>query len=82
MDLRLRSNEARRPFPRKPSGRQVLCPWPALARTSQPAAGILVPVRKHLAALATAKIPRRSTPRSFQTGSKVGLLVKPRIMRG
>ncbi len=42
MDLRLRSNEARRPFPRKPSGR----------------------------ALATAKIPRRSAPRSFQTGSK------------
>ncbi len=32
MDLRLRSNEARGPFPRKPSGRRVFCPWPALAR--------------------------------------------------
>ncbi len=47
MDLRLRSNsenireqgEARRPFPRKPSGRRVFCPWPALARSLQPAAG-------------------------------------------
>ena len=50
MDLRLRSNEARRPFPRKPSGRRVFCPWPALARSlgivqdgawpQQPAAGM------------------------------------------
>ena len=39
VDLRLRSNEARRPFPRKPSGRRVFCPWPALARSLQPAAG-------------------------------------------
>ena len=41
VDLRLRSNEARRPFPRKPSGRRVFCPWPALARSLQPAAGML-----------------------------------------
>src|SRR6266542_3608084 len=39
--LRPRSNEARRPFPRKPFGRRVFCPWPALARPSQPAAGML-----------------------------------------
>ncbi len=39
MDLRLRSNEARRPFARKPSGRRVFCPWPALTRSLQPAAG-------------------------------------------
>src|SRR6266478_2519154 len=30
-DLRLRSNKARWPFPRKISGRRVFCPWPALA---------------------------------------------------
>src|SRR6266446_2757422 len=45
VDLRLRSNEARRPFPRKPSGRQVFCPWPALVRSAQPAAGMLRPRR-------------------------------------
>ena len=32
--------EARRPFARKPSGRRVFCPWPALARSLQPAAGM------------------------------------------
>src|SRR5438309_11918428 len=31
--------EARRLFARKPSGRRVFCPWPALARCLQPAAG-------------------------------------------
>ena len=45
VDLRLRSNEARRPFPRKPSGRRVFCLRPALARPSQPAAGMLRPRR-------------------------------------
>ena len=45
MGLRLRSNEARRSFARKPSGRRVFCPWPALARSSQPAAGMLRPRR-------------------------------------
>src|SRR6266498_5791027 len=39
--LRPRSNEARRPSPRKPFGRRVFCPWPALARPSQPDAGML-----------------------------------------
>ena len=38
MDLRLRNNEARQPFPRKPAGRRVFCLRPALARPSQPAA--------------------------------------------
>src|SRR6266851_7033222 len=33
--------EARRHFPRKPSGRRVFCPWPALTRSLQPAAGML-----------------------------------------
>src|SRR3989441_3483068 len=37
--------EARRPFPRKPSGRRVFCPWPALARSLQPAAGRCAPPR-------------------------------------
>ncbi len=32
--------EARWPFARKPSGRRVFCPWPALARSLQPAAGM------------------------------------------
>src|SRR5260221_2847861 len=45
VDLRLRSNEARRPFPQKPSGRRVFCPWPALARSLQPAAGRCAPPR-------------------------------------
>ena len=45
MDLRLRSNEARQPFPRKPG--RVFWLRPALAPPSQPAAGLLVPVRKH-----------------------------------
>src|SRR6266571_9486150 len=35
--------EARWPFARKPSGRRVFCPWPALARSSQPAAGRCAP---------------------------------------
>src|SRR6185295_8708205 len=43
--LRPRSNEASRPFPRKPSGRRVFWLWPALARPSQPAAGMLRPRR-------------------------------------
>src|SRR5438128_8742673 len=37
--------EARRPFPRKPSGRRAFCPWPALARSLQPAAGRCAPPR-------------------------------------
>src|SRR5436190_4815208 len=45
VDLGLRSNEVRRSFARKPSGRQVFCPWPALARSLQPAAGMLLPRR-------------------------------------
>jgi len=45
LDLRLRSNEARRPLARKPSGRRVFCPWPALARSLQPALGMLGPRR-------------------------------------
>jgi len=45
LDLRLRSNEARRPLARKPSGRRVFCPWPALARSLQPALGMLRPRR-------------------------------------
>src|SRR5216684_1414853 len=40
VDLRLRSNEVRRPFPRKPSGRRVFWPWPALTRSLRPAAGM------------------------------------------
>jgi len=41
VDLRLRSNEARPPFPRKPSGRRIFWLWPALARPLQPDAGML-----------------------------------------
>src|SRR6185312_3006735 len=43
--FRPRSNEARRPFPRKPSGRRVFWLWTALAWPSQPAAGMLRPRR-------------------------------------
>ena len=67
--LRLRSNDARRLFPQKPSGRQAFWLGPALARSLPPAPGMLVPVRKHLAALAKTKIPGRSTLCNFQTGS-------------
>ena len=70
MGLRLRSNEASRPYARKPSGRQVFCLLPALARSLQPAAGMRrCQSGSDLAALAKAKIPRRSTPCNFQTGS-------------
>src|SRR2546427_8449653 len=37
--------EGRRPFPRKPSGRRVFCPWPALTRSLKPAAGRCAPPR-------------------------------------
>ena len=37
--------EARRPFPRKRSGRRVFCPWPALTRSLQPSAGRCAPPR-------------------------------------
>ena len=64
VDLRLRSNEARRPFAENPPGdgsfargRRWLGRYSTLRGCSD------------LAALATAKILRRSTPRSFQTGS-------------
>ena len=41
MGLRLRSNEARRPFGAKNCfGRRVFCPWPALARSLQPSLGM------------------------------------------
>jgi len=65
--LRLRSNKARRPLARKPSGGGsfvLVRRW--LGRPS--------PLRgcTFLAALAKAKIPRRSTPCNFQTGSKAG----------
>jgi hypothetical protein len=43
--LRLRSNEARRPFALKPSGRWVFCIGASLSRASQPAAGMLRPFR-------------------------------------
>ena len=74
VDLRLRSNEARRPFPRKPSGRRVFCPWPALARSLQPAAGRCAPPRppwpqpKSLAAapLVVSKQALRGKPARFQ----------------
>jgi hypothetical protein len=65
VDLRLRSNEARRPFAENPPGGGSFARgrrW--LGRYS------LLRGCSDLAALATAKIPRRSTPRNFQTGSK------------
>jgi len=43
--LRLRSNEARRPLPRKPSGRCGFWLWTSWSRTSQPAAGRFRPLR-------------------------------------
>jgi hypothetical protein len=64
VDLRLRSNEARRPFDENPWGGGSFARDPRwLGRYS--------PLREcsDLAALATAKILRRSIPRSFQTGS-------------
>ena len=45
MGLRLRSNEARRPFPRKPSGRRLFWIGASLSRTSQPATGMFRPLR-------------------------------------
>ena len=70
MGLRLRSNEASRLFARKPSGRRVFCRWAVLTRfvASRASASPLWGCSS-LAALPTAKIPRRSTPRNFQTGS-------------
>src|SRR5687767_15899767 len=66
VDLRLRSNEASRPFPRKPSGRRVFRPRPALARTLQPAAGLLVPVRKHPRRLGRSQNPSPPNLTQFQ----------------
>jgi len=65
VDPRLRSNKARRPFAENPPG------GGSFAR-GQRWLGHYSPLRgcSDLAALATAKILRRSTPRSFQTGSK------------
>jgi hypothetical protein len=65
VDLRLRSNEARRPFAENPPGAG------SFAR-GQRWLGRYSPLRgcSDLAALATAKIPRRSIPGSFQTGSE------------
>src|SRR5687767_16032225 len=61
VDLRLRSNEASRPFPRKPSGRRVFWPRPALARTLQPAAGMRGPRR-----LGHGQNPSPQDPTQFQ----------------
>ena len=41
MGLRLRSNAASRPLPRKPSGQRVFCFWALLSHASQPAVGML-----------------------------------------
>src|SRR5687768_3526864 len=66
VDLRLRSNEASRPFPRKPSGGGGFfghgLPW---LGAYSPLRGCLCPCGSTLAALATAKIPRRRMPRNF-----------------
>jgi len=58
--LRPRSNKARRPFARKPCGRRCFCPWAALARRSQPAAGMFPPRR-----LAHSQNPRPQHPSQF-----------------
>lgn len=60
MDLRLRSNEASGPVARKPSGRRVFCPWAALARSLQPAAGMRGPRR-----LAHSQNPSPQRPSEF-----------------
>jgi hypothetical protein len=62
--LRLRSNEARRPFAENPPGGGSFARGRRWLGRYSPLRGC-----SDLAALATAKILRRSTPRSFQTGS-------------
>ncbi|EEF62732.1 hypothetical protein Cflav_PD5367 [Pedosphaera parvula Ellin514] len=73
VDLRLRSNAARRPLARKPSGRRCFWPQPALARPSRwrGCSG--------LADLAAAKIPNRSTLPNFKSGSKARPTTPPQI---
>jgi hypothetical protein len=65
VDLRLRSNEGSRPFPRKPSGRRLFWLRPALARPLQPAAGMPVPVRKHPRRLVRSQNPSPQDPLEF-----------------
>jgi hypothetical protein len=65
MGLRLRGNKARRPFARKPSGGGSFVFVRRWLGWHSPLRGCTF-----LAALAKAKIPRRSTLRNFQTGSK------------
>ena len=70
MGLRLRSNKARRPCARKPSGGGSFVFARRWLGRHSPLWGCTF-----LAALAKAKIPRRSTPCNFQTGSKGARLV-------
>jgi hypothetical protein len=76
VDLRLRGNKARRPFAENPPG------GGSFAR-GQRWLGRYSPLRgcSDLAALATAKILRRSTPRSFQTGSERDFAMRKIILR-
>jgi hypothetical protein len=60
MDLRLRSNAASRPLPRKPSGRPVFWLWASLSLASQPAAGMLRQLR-----LAPSQNPSPQRPSQF-----------------
>ena len=70
MGLRLRSNEARRPSARKPSGRRLLSLPPALARLKNKslAAAPLVIFRQALEAPESRQPPLRSQARSRPTG--------------
>jgi hypothetical protein len=64
--LRLRSNEARRPFAENPPGGGSFARGRRWLGRYRPLRGC-----SDLAALATAKIPRHSIPGSFQTDSKM-----------
>jgi len=69
MGLRLRRNEARRPFSRKPSGRRGFWFAASLAWASQPALGMLRPFR-----LAPNQNPQPWHPWQFSDSSKI---IKP-----
>ena len=66
------SNEARRPFARKPSGRRVFWPGPSLAQPLQPAVGMLGPRRLGPAPKSLAAGPRAILKQALSSGSGVG----------
>src|SRR5882724_6701340 len=69
-------------LPENPPGGGSFARGPRWLAPYSPLRGCLVPVRKHLAVLATAKAPRRRLPANFKTGSKLRPAENSRFLRG